>query len=213
MLFQYSCFISYRRGQHNLIQRFIQELVRALQSHLEPYFDQEVFVDESGLQGGDFFDESLGQALCRSVCMILVFTPKYFSRRHTFCAREYMAMKRLEEKRLRAIGPVDDHRHGFIIPIVFRGAEYLPEEIKERRQFYDFSPYTLVQPEIAENENYVADIEEIAHRIYALYSKCMTSLEDPVSECKEFTLPPEGEIQDWLMSITQPQSPFPLRRF
>jgi len=208
MPFQYSCFISYRRGHHELTRRFIEELVGALKSHVEPWLDEEVYIDEDGLRGGAFIDEGIAHALCKSVCMILIFTPKYFDRKRTYCAREYMAMKRLEEKRLRLLKDLADRKAGLIIPVVFRGPEHLPSEIK-RRLYYDFSAYTLVRPEISNNPQYVEAIEEIARRIREIYDHFRGLPQDPCGACKDFALPAEEEIQEWLEGVVAPRSPFP----
>ncbi len=211
MPFEHACFISYRRGQFELTRRFIEELIRALKNHIEPYMNEGVYFDETGLQGGDFFDEGLADALCKSVCMILVFTPKYFDQKHTFCAREYLAMERLEEKRLKLGEQQIDRKRGLIIPIIFRGSDHLPAEIKTQRHFYDFSGYTLVEPEITNNERYVNTIEQIAQRIYELYKSFSALPDDPCSDCNGFSLPTAIEIQQWLANVTITRPGFPGR--
>jgi hypothetical protein len=137
MPIKHACFISYRHGQRKLAERIINDLSDALASELEAWLEQDVYVDRERLKGGEFYNEALAQALCESVCMILIFTPTYFSIDHTFCAREYKAMERLEEQRFQALGGRVDKRRGLIIPIVFRGEDYLPKEIKERRLYYN----------------------------------------------------------------------------
>ena len=143
MPFKYSCFISYRHGQRKMAERIINDLSDALASELELWLEQEVYVDRERLKGGDFYNEALATALCESVCMIMIFTPTYFSSDHTFCAREYKAMEKLEEQRFLAIGGQTDKKRGLIIPIVFRGEDSLPKEIKDRRLYYNFDKFSL----------------------------------------------------------------------
>jgi len=74
---KYGCFISYCHGQYDLTRRFVEQLVSALQSSLEPYFDSGncVFIDKDRLQPGYKFNEALGEAVCKSICMIVVCCP------------------------------------------------------------------------------------------------------------------------------------------
>jgi len=60
--------------------------------------------------------------------MVLVFTPLYFDTKHHYCALEYQGMKDLEQQRL---GKIEDFSNkGLILPVVFRGEDCLPDEIK-----------------------------------------------------------------------------------
>jgi hypothetical protein len=71
----------------------------ALRCYLEPYFDNEdeLFVDTEQLGGGDDLDRKIARAMCESVCMILIYTPKYEA--HAYTRREYAAMRLLEAER------------------------------------------------------------------------------------------------------------------
>lgn len=118
MPFQYACFISYRHGQRKLAERIINDLYETLSGELELLRDEQVFLDRERLRGGYFYNEALAEALCHSACMIVVFTPTYFSRNHTYCAREYKAMEELEKKRLRLLsGSV--HKNRGLITMLF----------------------------------------------------------------------------------------------
>ena len=207
MPFKYPCFVSYRRGQEVLMQRFIKELKQALKAYLEPYFDEDIFIDEEQIRGGDFLDKALRCALLESVCMILVFTPKYFSKQHTYCAREYEAMRQIEDIRLKSLGQFN---HGFIIPIVFRGSEQIPEYLRGRL-YYDFSKYTLVDPGISDSREYAAKIDEIAKKIYEISETLKSRYQDPCISCESFNLPSENEIRNWLSSVEKVYPVFPGR--
>lgn len=208
MPFKYACFISYCHGKEDLVRTFIEELQKALKRHLDAYLDEEVYIDEERLRGGDLYNEKLAEAICQSVCMIVVYMPKY--ERHPYCLREYAAMEELEEKRLRGIEPVDPKR-GLIIPIVFRGGDNLPPAIKSRRQYYDFSHFTLVSPTISDNPLYADKIEEIARTIYEFYRMFEATSEDPCGDCSSYTLPAAEHLKPWRGSAKAPLAPFPGR--
>jgi len=196
MKFEYSCFISYRHAEGELMQTFITQLQQALESYIEPWLNEPLFIDDSRLQGGDILDPNLAEALCKCVCMILVFIPKYFDANHLYCTREFLAMSQIEKKRFEAaqIPPIQQQR-SFIIPIIFRGNfDNMPAEVqKEGRIPYDFSKYTLVEPDIGNNAAYVDKIDQIAERIHSLYQE-FGPYDDP--ECDE--LPSEADARAWL---------------
>jgi hypothetical protein len=98
--FNYSSFISYRHGQSDIKQRFIQEFHRALSGELELLRNEETFVDTERLKGGDFYNEALSRAMYESATLILIYQPNYFDLQYPYCAREYLAMRALEAERL-----------------------------------------------------------------------------------------------------------------
>lgn len=145
-----ACFISFRHGERELTQRFVREFYEGLAGELETHLGREVgiFLDERRLQGGDFFNEQIAKDLCNSGCLIIIYTPTYFSLTNSYCAREYRAMLQLEQERL-ALLTQAERNHGLIIPVVFRGSRRIPSEIKNSRQCYDFSSFTLTDNQMS----------------------------------------------------------------
>lgn len=211
MAIKYSCFISYRHGQSQLAERIINDLCLALTNELELLTGMEIFVDRERLKGGDFYKEELAKAICESVCMIMVFTPTYFDNQSPFCAREYKAMERLEEERLKVLKRFTDKKCGFIIPIVFRGERSLPESIRGNRHYYNFGDFLLCDAEIGKHPAYAKKIKEIAETIFNVYEMLMGLPEDPCNGCDQFSLPSEEDVRPWLESINPLASPFPGR--
>src|SRR4051812_35751103 len=119
MPFKYACFISYCHGQGELMRRFIDELTRALKNCIDPYLDEEVYIDQERLQPGFSYNEALAMAICQSLCMIVVYVPKY--ERHPYCLREFRAMEILEERRFRLLSEQSRRHRRMIIPVLFRG--------------------------------------------------------------------------------------------
>jgi hypothetical protein len=187
MAFPHACFISYCHSQGHLMLRFIDELKEQLKSSLEPYFDDCVYIDEERLKPGFQFNEALGKALCQSACMIVVYVPKYDQ--HTYCVREFRAMELLEERRKNLLAGRLPNEFGMIIPIVLRpGVAGVPDKIRNRLQYSDFSRYTTATPTISSNPQYVEKIEEIAEYIQRV-SIAFGDL-DPCQGCDDFLIPP-----------------------
>lgn len=201
MPLRYSCFISYCHGEGELMRRFIEDLTVALKSYLEPFFDEEIYIDEERLEPGYHYNEALATALCQSVCMIVVYVPKY--ERHSYCLREFEAMERIEIRRKKVAKLGRDK--GMIIPIILRGTP--PEKLRSRRQTLDFSKYTTVSPRISRNRKYVEKIDEVAQSIYALFQELKNGGQAVWSNCDEFALPPEQDIQPWTAAPAEPRYP------
>ncbi|MCI0513043.1 toll/interleukin-1 receptor domain-containing protein, partial [candidate division KSB1 bacterium] len=91
MPFRYSCFISYRHDQGEIMEKFVDDLCAALQNEVIMLTGMHAYLDKTRLQGGNFYNVELARSLCQSVCLIMVFTPQYFSASHPYCAREYKA--------------------------------------------------------------------------------------------------------------------------
>ncbi len=192
----YACFISYCHGQYELTKTFIQQLKNALKSYLEPWLDEEVYIDEERLAPGFQYNEALGRAICESICMIVVYSPRY--ERHTYCRREFEAMKRVEERRRALLNLPETSGRGMIIPIVFRGQpDSLPGEIREHVRYCDFSKFTTATPDISKNSEYVAEIEKIATFIHEHYLSFKNARLDVCGECHSFKLPAAEEVPPW----------------
>jgi hypothetical protein len=205
MPLRYSCFISYCHGEGELMRRFIDDLTAALTAYLEPFLDETVYIDEQRLRPGYLYNEALATALCQSVCMVVVYVPKY--ERHNYCLREFEAMERIETRRKEAITRRDLRDKGMIIPIVLRGAPDVPDKIKRRFHFLDFSKYSTASPKISRNRKYAEEIDKIARYIYELYTELRNAGQDVCANCGEFALPPEQDVQPWKATPAEPRYP------
>lgn len=185
MAIRYGCFFSYAHGRHDLMQGFKNTLVDALQCYLEPYFDteDELFIDSEQLGGGDDLDRKIAKAMCESVCMILIYTPKYEA--HSYTRREYAAMRLLEEERSSWYA-LPSH---LIIPVVMtRHPSHLPPQITDSSFYVDFSRYTLADADLKSNPAFLPDIDRMVKRIatHYQYQKMYTP---PGHDCNLFELP------------------------
>lgn len=208
--FEYACFISYRYAQGALIKEFIDELALALKNRLGILgFEKKVFVDRERLKHSHSVNPGLADAICRSVCMIVVYNNNYFDKNHPFCAKEYCAMVELEKERLGAKNY--PKKINLIIPIVLRHPENIPAEIINRNPC-DFSKiYTdpeehyriLNRKKKMRNQSYLEiaypkEIEEIAAIIVDVYNLLTLQNEEMCSNCEQFDFPNEAVVSKFL---------------
>ncbi len=187
---------------------FIEELKKALDCYLDPYFDETVYIDQERLKPGYRFNEALAKALCESLCMVVVYVPKY--EKHGYCLREFAAMEYLEDKRRKAMGSSTNPERGMIIPVILRGDwATLPDKIKSKRHCADFSKYTTVTPKFLTNHEYVDKIQQIVQAICELHQDIASTGVDVWTGCDEFRLPdnPTG----WRAPAKIPEAPLPSR--
>jgi hypothetical protein len=194
MSIRYSCFISYAHGQGKIVKSFMEQLKQALVASIELYFRKEVYMDDRHTPGYNF-NEGIAQAICESVCMVVVFSPVYSD--SNYCLREFLAMENVENKRKQKLGNKFDRTSRMIIPIILRGdAEELPVKIKGIN-YYDFSKFTLASLKISKKHKEV--IETIAKRIYDHYKNMSTINSNLIEdECNKFMLPSEEDaLKEW----------------
>ncbi|ADW17328.1 hypothetical protein Despr_1157 [Desulfobulbus propionicus DSM 2032] len=194
-----ACFISYRHtgaDSQQFVQAFVHELKRQLQLWLP---NAPVYFDEKGLKVGDQFNEELAFELCRSACMVMFFLPLHFDINHPYCAREYKAMLELEKQRLGA-GVADLQNKGLIFPVVYRGADDLPEEIKTCRHYLNFE-HLIHERDFKRRECHqelYALSKQISDRYRALTNAGLIQAEP----CKSFKFPDLEAIRPWLEGIS-----------
>ena len=205
----YACFISYCHGQHDLVKTFIEQFKEALKNELDALMDEEVYVDKERLLPGYRYNEALARAICESVCMIVVYSPKY--ERHAYCLREFEAMRLIEDKRRAYLGLSYTHPSAMIIPVILRGTDDLPAPIKNNLHFCDFSKFTLADTDVSRNPEYLKDIAKIAKVIQNHHRAFEGRKAELFCECSIFQLPPEEEVRPWRPAAQQPRAPFPGR--
>lgn len=186
MTIRYVCFFSYAHGQHAYMSKFKNDLADALRCYLEPHFDREseLFIDTEQLGGGDDLDRRIATAMCESVSMIVIYTPKYAA--HAYTRREFAAMQQIESERALWY-PLPSH---LIIPVIMtRHPVCLPPQITDPGMYVDFSRYTLASGDLKTNPDFLPDIEKIVQRIAAHYHYLKNSI-PPGHDCSRFVLPP-----------------------
>jgi TIR domain len=205
MPFEYSCFLSYRTGKYTLIQNIVSDLFARLSGEIEMFLEEPVYRDSERLQGGDFFNQQLAAALCQSVCMIAVYTPRYFSKTNPYCAQEYHAMELIENQRLNSL-PAPQRKYGLIIPVVISGLDTLPEEIKKNRVYYDFSEFRQADVGITKPRAYYEGLRTIAEYIAGRHTALSKLANDPCDGCDASSFPEVEVTKEWMKKFEPPRS-------
>lgn len=194
-----ACFVSYRHTNKDS-QKYVQAFVKQFKKQLGLLLpNAPVFFDEEGLKVGDLYNEELAGELCRSACMVMFFLPLHFDINHPYCAKEYHAMLDLERQRLDD-GAVDLRNKGLIFPVVYRGLEDLPDEIKNRRNYLNFE-HLIDEREFlcrACNRELKALALQVAARYRALIEANLLQSEP----CENFRFPDFEAIRPWLENIS-----------
>jgi TIR domain len=195
----------YPNAQGEMMKAFVEELKQALTDYVDPYLDEEIYIDKEQLGGGDHYNEVLAQAICQSLCMIVVYVPKY--ERHEYCRREYRAMEILEQRRVELCGQARLGNRGMIIPIILRGDGDLPDKIRDHAHFCNFTKYSTASQNIRSNPECVEQLERVALNIYEIY-QAFEGI-DACGDCAEFALPSSAEAPPWRQVRA---APFPGRQ-
>lgn len=180
----------------------MEQLVEALNSTIEIYLkNKKVYIDKK-LEPGADLQNDLAKAICKSICMVVVYTPAYDQ--SDFCLKEFTAMEELEKKRkerMQLLGKSIEKR--LIIPIVLRGESMLPPKIKDIK-YIDFSKLSLsnLSKNILENEKIIDELETVAKTIKK-HDENFREIADICSDCDSFRFP-EGKITSWFEA-----QPFP----
>ncbi|MCX9011025.1 MAG: toll/interleukin-1 receptor domain-containing protein [Candidatus Methanoperedens sp.] len=195
MPFKYACFISYPSVSGKLGKKIIKEFTDELKGHLELDITEEVYIDKERLQPGSLYNEDLAEAICQSACMIVVYVPIY--EEHPYCNREFTAMERLVEKRMRLLGEGAKAKYGLIIPVIYHGMEKLSPRIKDNIHCCDFSKFLTATLTISQKKEYQDKIKEIVN-VIVNFSKTFKQLNtDICNDCNSFKLPSLEECPPW----------------
>ena len=200
MPFNKSCFISYRQIPSDLYRAAVEDFYKELEEEvliwvapLNSYVDLQ-------RSNSNFISPTLATTLCSSVCMVVFYTPPYFDLNYTHCAREYKAMEDLEAERMALLGHTDKKTKGLIIPIVIRGWDSFPEEIKNERECYNFQDLILGK-KISKNRKARAELTRIAKYIFERYKELKGLLPDPCAGCTGYSYPSDDRALAWLTAL------------
>lgn len=204
---KHSSFVSYRGGQQKLVDGFVSTLVDEMSNiigndHLGGQ-SVSVYKDHPDHRrvSPSAFEEVKAVHLCESACMILAFTPNYFSTSYPLCVREYRGMQQLEAERRKYTDKIP--KRGLIVPVILRGSTHLPLELQKRQPF-NFEDFLLADNQISSRPQFSDQVKELAN--YTL--ECYQILKDvPIMRnCEDFPLPLlDDSTRQWLDQISAPK--------
>jgi hypothetical protein len=195
---KYSCCVSYRLGEELLMTGFIKQFTEALKAELEARTPLKLWVDIDRFSAGTRIDSTTAQAICQSACMVVIYTPPYFSddRDSLYCVREFIAIKEIEKIR-HGVRPLQTQ--SIVIPVILRGKEQFPHAIFGNDGsilWSDFEKFDLGRTRIISHPHFKPEIRKIAAHIcevinaYADFDVC--------SECLRFDFPDPEKAKSWL---------------
>jgi TIR domain len=194
-----ACFLSYRHTNDRLAHRYVLAFYEQLCKHLHWLLpNASVFFDENGLKVGDNFSEEIAFELCRSACMIIFYSPLHFDISHPYCALEYHAMLDLERQRSK-IALEQLRGKGLVFPVIFRGRNYLPAEIRDSRQFVSFDD-VYVEKDFRKTDCQ-RRIQLLAEQIFDRYRVLLEAGAFVSHNCRDFLLPTKDSITAWLKEV------------
>lgn len=190
MSLKHACFISYAHAKGKLINSFVEKFSEVLSDELEAYFDEDLWIDREKLNTGEDLELALAEAICKSVCVVVLFFPRYT--RREWCMRELAHAERIERERLSQLKGCYTPSRGIIIPVVLRGdPEDMPEIIK-RRVWANFKEFSLADPDITHNPEHVAIVIKMAEYIHDVYKEicraCKEQNIDILHNCSSYLL-------------------------
>lgn len=198
-----ACFISYRSPGDPGADEYVREFHKVLAVQLRLYLPHaKIFLDQNRLGVGDFYDPKLAKELCKSACMVMLYSPCHFETAYPYCALEYHAMLDLEQKRLPGI--VDLQNQGLIFPVVLRGS--LPKEISDTRHYLDLSKMIVCAKDFRSRKCQQI-IKHLAEHIFARYQHLTNANVFSNGGCDAFVFQDPKSIADWLKNIS------PIHRF
>jgi len=214
MGFEYSCFISYTAHENAFVKRFANALHEFLNEELLASAGKPAYLDKKRLEAGFLYPGALAESLCRSACMICIYTTPYFQPGHLFCTREFMGMETLEKVRLKQLNCISQGKgkhEGLIIPLVLRGSKTLPSVIKDSRHYESLEDYQTYTRDIISNPYFADKLRPVCEYIADRFLELEKVENDPCACCNDFQLPTDTEAKEWLIdnSVTPPKPQFP----
>ena len=199
MTLESSCFISHRSSEKKLAGGMVKAIYEALVEELEIQVDEGVHPLRA--EPGDVLDGTLAEALCRTSCMVLLFTGNYFSGKRPYCTREYLMMREIEARRLKQFGVPVSKKHGLVIPIVLSNPERMPAELK-RRVWCDFQSFEQTREGIEYPKTFFTEIRKIAQYIERRHT-AVISLPEPENPCDGLEFPDDQRVQEFLATLAK----------
>jgi hypothetical protein len=207
MPLKYACFLSYKGISSDYYKAIVHQVYERLTDELKILMELEepVFYDWTRFQPGTKNENNSIRALYESLCMVVLFVPRYFKNLH--CALEYKAMESLEIYRLSylSLSPNGSSQR-LIFPVILRGSENLPEVIRQNPQSIYIDDLSSSR---VEDSKLIKLAQQIANR-YELFEDISL---DIAASADQFSLPTKEEVKDLLEDSQSAKQLFPGYRY
>jgi len=128
MAYEYDVFISYRRESDP--KEWTQNIfLPKFESYLREESGKKnlkIFLDEKGIEGGTYWEDTLKIALAKSKCLVPVLMPSYFQ--SEWCVREFSVLYHRQEQLL-------PKPKSLIVPFVIWDGDHFPPPAKALQNF------------------------------------------------------------------------------
>jgi hypothetical protein len=193
----YSCFISYTSGWTPEYDRLIDAVETRLKEKLQYHLDIKPWRYSTAEAIGAQFQEVIPARLCESVCMVVLYVPKY--ELSEICIREFAAMEDIEAARLKVLNPPAGTEYPMIVPIILRkrAKDKVPDWIKNSRNYLDLTEYITPDQELLEALDHPKckkRFAEIAENMGEVYIALVNHNPDPCQNCNP-KLPPTEDVR------------------
>lgn len=201
---RHPCFISFRHvgNCEKFVLAFRDSLKEELENHFWKFKDKEgPFLDDTRMVGDPYLEDTIAEAICNSVCMIVIYLPSYFNEDYPYCAREFKAMQLLEDKR-RKLLPAGAVIDSLIIPVFFRDKERFKKMNLVTNDKYDFQNLSLLN-NMQKNRMYKEKLVELCKEIYDRYEIFKGNNLSPWNNCDQAQLPTIQDVKQLLETETE----------
>ncbi len=214
MQFEHACFISYRNGDRSdrgrdarrqdiedTINAFARDLKNELHRELQRagvnYDKSIVFLDQD-LEEGTTLLSTFASAVCKSVCMVVVFTPHYLNKDKLYCASELEGMFRRLQERCVKLGFDETHKHEWVFTVVLNEPDRVPDILLDNIRF-DFTTYSHSSIPLRDHEGLHSKVQTLARKI-AYHWECLDQENTLLTEdCENFALRNPDDDQDKIL--------------
>ena len=191
---EYSAFISYRHTA--LLPTYAEEFVKDLEDELAHKSRRHrIFFDKDRING--IIESTIAPALCKSVCMIVLFSPTYYAydnHETPWCVQELAAFHDAEELRLSQLKGHLADGDCFIIPVLINADSKTLPSLIQHRIYHSHNLVAMSQlrkkKDSMFDDEYYQNIKAIANKIDDLRHKieiCPIANEEIFKDCEQVT--------------------------
>ena len=183
--YEYFCFISWPHIGDREVTACAKKLKEEIENRLKSlYFDPKVFIDYSDIKGGMEWKKFIRKALLKSIAMVAVCAPIYYSETHKWCGYEWAFMDLLSKRRF------PNESLPLIIPVMVRGEiKELPDVVLKKNPI-DVTKILSKGRHYYDTNEFRNRLEEIINNIKKISS--FIALNQIKPDCGNFKLPKQS---------------------